>query len=108
MATFLTQAQADQIIESTKFNEIWCNATICGCLGCVNKHGGIEAKGVTHSQWMDWKRRNPPSQKTVYPFYSSNLDASLKEVFQPPIVDTIICDAPSDSSSGDCGGGGGE
>jgi len=34
----------------------WCEAEICGCMGCVNRSGG---KPVTKEEWQDWVRRNP-------------------------------------------------
>lgn len=66
----LTQAQADIIISQAQYPHYWCNAQVCGCLGCVNKHGGVQVKGVTYSQWLDWKTRNPiaPDQ----PFYNNS------------------------------------
>lgn len=41
----LTQAQADIIISQAQYPHYWCNAQVCGCLGCVNKHGGVQVKG---------------------------------------------------------------
>lgn len=66
----LTQEQADIIISQAQYPHYWCNAQVCGCLGCVNKHGGVQVKGVTYSQWLDWKMRNPTAPDQ--PFYSNS------------------------------------
>lgn len=101
----LTQAQADVIISQAQYPHHWCNARVCGRLGCVNKHGGVEHKGVTFSQWMDWKRRNPEKESSTA-FYSSErqkeLNDVLKTVFSFPECDSSTCDSDAGSS---CSGG---
>ncbi|MNE79973.1 hypothetical protein D3C80_1765040 [compost metagenome] len=37
----------------------WCNAVVCGCMGCTNVSGQAGWKGVTKEQWEAWVASNP-------------------------------------------------
>lgn len=54
----MLQYQADEMIESVYNKTRWCTCEICGCLGCANRSDGLQMKGVTYEQWLDWKARN--------------------------------------------------
>ena len=54
----MLQYQADELIESVYNKTRWCTSEICGCLGCANRSDGLQNKGVTEEQWLDWKSRN--------------------------------------------------
>ena len=41
-----------------KWKSRWCNSHMCACMGCVNKSGGLTAKGYTYQDWRDWVSRN--------------------------------------------------
>lgn len=30
----------------------WCESPACCCMGCANRHAGLEAHGVTKEQWQ--------------------------------------------------------
>lgn len=32
----------------------WCEAKACACVGCVNRIGGLETRGVTKLEWQQW------------------------------------------------------
>ena len=55
------QAQVDAFMEklSPRWRYRWCNADLCGCLGCVNVSGHIGRSGFTKEDWQDWGDRNP-------------------------------------------------
>ena len=53
----------------------WCGANACGCLGCVNKSGGLATKGFTQEEHAQWVRENPKlktnNQTTIW-IYNDN------------------------------------
>jgi len=34
----------------------WCEADVCGCVGCVNRSSGIR---ITKEEWEQWVKENP-------------------------------------------------
>ena len=41
------------------YRYMWCTSSICGCMGCANRAGGAESKGVTKEDWKQWVKENP-------------------------------------------------
>lgn len=91
----LTQQEADVIIEQSQFKNIWCFSKVCGCLGCVNNHSNIEAKGVTYAQWLDWIERNP--EKASEFSYTQEEKEQMEQMFntfrKQVNITTLIGDA---------------
>jgi hypothetical protein len=49
----------DEFMKTVTYKYHWCNNTICGCLGCVNKQGNLLANGFSKAEWQAWVARNP-------------------------------------------------
>ena len=57
----MTKKQVNEIMQLVPLDwrYYWCEAQICGCLGCANRSGGVKAKGVTKQEWEQWVIDNP-------------------------------------------------
>lgn len=55
----MTQEEADKLIEELPETRQlrWCESKECWCVGCANKSGYLQQKGVTGDQWLDWIQR---------------------------------------------------
>jgi len=55
-----TDSQVDEIMARipprNRFNGIWCEATECFCLGCINRIW-LRDEDVTKEEWLAWRDR---------------------------------------------------
>ena len=43
----------------------WCEAGICGCMGCSNISGSLRRLGFTKAEWDMWVKRNPDPRPPI-------------------------------------------
>lgn len=59
----------------------WCGGWACACMGAANCSGNASAKGVTKTDWLEWKVEHPDP------------DAHEKELRQEALerfIDTLV------------------
>ncbi len=51
--------------EGWRYN--WCEAGMCGCMGCCNISGSLRNLGFTKDDWYAWCQANPDPRPPVDP-----------------------------------------
>lgn len=70
----------------------WCDAVLCGCLGCANASGGVSGGGFDKLDWQLWVADNPPTNTNnngATPYIHKDIKKYLSKL--PPYGDIPNC-----------------